>query len=174
MIYISIDLSQKSTGVALTNGNPSHLWHFTIKDLLETKYKECDLEQIKLALEKLEKSLERDWQPYFYNYTILIEYNVNPMNVRFEKFSLSFIFYMFAKWNLKNIKIIPIQASRWMKVANETFSIKRNKYPNNKEGNKKWISDLCKHLAPNITFDTQDEKDAFLMLKTYLEKPNRF
>lgn len=174
MMYISIDLSQRSTGVTIYDNKDNVYGTFTITNLLETKYKECDIEQIKLAVNKLLIEIMNKLSIEFERslLTIIIEYNVNPMNVRFEKFSLSFIFYLASF--LDKFKIVPIQASRWMKVANEIFSIKRDKYANNKEGNKKWISDLCKHLLPNHNFKTQDEKDSFLMLKTYLEKPNRF
>ena len=174
MKYVSIDLSQRSTGITLTNETGELLSTFTIKNLLETKYKEADINQIKQAVEKLRQELitHLTKESMDLSWTLLIEYNINPLNVKFEKFSLSFIFYLCNLY--KNVKIIPIQASRWMTIANNIFSIKRDKYPKTKEGNKKWISDIVKHLAPNHKFNTQDEKDSYLMLKTFLEKKDRF
>lgn len=175
MLYVSIDLSQRSTGITICKEEGDILSTFTIKDLIENKYREGDIEQIRQAAYKLTNSIfeEATLKSFDFNFTFLIEYNINPMNVRFEKFSLSLIFY-FAAINNAVGNTIPIQANRWMSIADSLFRIKRDKYDNNKAGNKKWISDLCKHLAPNHKFKTQDEKDSFLMLKTYLEKPNRF
>jgi hypothetical protein len=62
-----------------------------------------------------------------------------------------------------------------MNVADDYFAIKRNKYPNDRNGNKKWISDLAiSQLVGTHQYGSQDEMDATVMGITYFYNPQRF
>lgn len=177
MKILSIDLAIKQSGFAYYDTNTKELITWTIKETLGSKYKVLDLKQMRECWNNINASIRKFTTfPIYYIEKIIIEWNSMSLSHLLEKFSISFISY--GAYQILNddfsSRIQPIQANRWMKVANDIFSIKRNKYDKGKEGNKKWISDIATHLQPSHKFNSQDEKDAYVMLITYLEKQNRF
>ena len=180
-IIVSIDLAIHQSGVAVFAVKDDFLTVFsmpkmefttTIKDTYGSKYKILDHTQFrKLEANGFFKYLEDLKKMFEANEIIwLVEWNPCELSQLLEKFTISVVSYLWGK----GYNVIPIQANRWFDVADKTYALKRDKYPSTREGNKKWIADVCAVFWPRYTFKSQDEEDASLMALTFLNNPARF
>lgn len=178
MKIISIDLAIHQTGVSILTVPPSGVpgpkltlqGTITFKETLGSKYKVLDW----LQLHKMEQPggfLNWLYRMYEVGDIILIEWNPSSLSHLLEKFTIEVVSYLWGK----GYKVVPMQANRWMNVADDYFAIKRSKYPNDRNGNKKWISDLAiSQLVGVHQYGSQDEMDATVMGITYFYNPQRF
>lgn len=180
MKIFSIDLAIHQTGIAVFEVKddfltsppalPKLLYTATKKETLGSAYKVLDLVQLRkmestngfLWWLKNECNMKQD--------IILVEWNPSSLSHLLEKFTISVVSYLCGL----GYHVIPIQANRWMTIADALYVIKRNKYEDTREGNKKWISDLATNFFPTFHFSTQDEKDATVMGVTFCNLPARF
>ena len=178
MKIISIDLAIHQTGIAVFEAKddfltspavPKLLYTATKKETLGSAYKILDLLQLR-KMEVTNGFLYWLKNEYKEGDIILVEWNPSSLSHLLEKFTISVVSYL---WGL-GYHVIPIQANRWMNIANAIYVIKRDKYGDGREENKKWISDLATTFFPAWHFATQDEKDATIMGLTFCNLPARF
>lgn len=166
MKILSIDLSTKQVGFALLDD--AHLKDArTIKNICDDNiYQIGNQTAISHAFFNI-NCIFQEWKCD----GMIIEWAVIKATPKYVAFCQAIMCLLEMKYPGK---VTPINEAKWLAEANKTFSIKRNQFQAGRAGNKAWITTLAKHYEPNFKFNSQDERDAFVMGLTYLMNERKF
>lgn len=165
MRYISIDLAIRQTGIVVYD-DITKLYHtFTIKRI--DKFNVANIEFVKEWIREFERVSINTYTIADSEDILLIEYTpFTKFSTKLLCFASAIIHTLSARY-----KVIPMNSTKWEKLADTLFPYKKKDFTTTK----KWITANVQHLKPkNLDLSNQDLRDAYLMLLTYLEKPNRF
>lgn len=159
MKILSIDLATKQVGFALLDD--THLKTTkTIKAICDKHiYQVGNFRALTVAYLNI-KAIVDELKPD----KLLFEWSIITTTPKYVSFCEAIMMSFYKD----GYNVVPMNESKWLSVANKTFSIKRKEYVDGRDGNKSWLSDLANHYEPNWKFNSQDEKDAFIMGLTYL------
>ena len=166
MRVLSIDLSTKQVGFALLED--AHLKDArTIKSICDDNIYQIGNQTAIIHAYFNIKRIFEEWKCD----VMIIEWAMIKTTPKYVAFCQAIMSSLGMKYPQK---VTPINEAKWLAEANKTFSIKRNQFQGGRKGNKEWISALAKHYEPNFKFNSQDEKDAFVMGLTYLMNERKF
>ena len=168
MKILSVDLSTKQTGLVLIDDWGKISWSNTIPQICGDRiYQIGDIQAVKNAVANILTSIAQvDGVDL-----ILIEEAVIKTTPKYIAFCEAVINRL--EQALPN-KVKGINAARWLPLAQKTFIPKRNTFPKGRAGDKQWLARIADGNHKQYKFNSQDEKDAYVMGWTYLLNKERF
>ena len=166
MKILSIDLSTRQTGIVLMDDSAEPTFSTTISQICGNRiYQIGDMVAVKNAVATI-LSYIAQWDVVDF---VLVEEAVITTTPKYIAFCEAFINRL--EQLLPN-KVKGINAARWIPIADKTLGLKRKSFPKGRAGEKQWLAAIADDS--DFKFNSQDEKDAYVMGLTYLLNKEKF